>query len=306
MSRLTRNELIEQALTKIGVKAAEEDASGSALNDAAINLNAMISDWQAGSPFLWKRDEAALFLQPAQVKYQIGDNSTDHATIDFTETTTDADASTGDTTLSLVSATGLVVADNISVRLDDGDLFWTTITIVSPLTLADSLPSDAASGAAVYYYTTDLEKALRVPDARRLQGLAPTTTEIEMVPLARIDYLNLPNKLTSGTPVQFYYDPKTLSGNMFIWPAPTKTDPLIKFTTERPFVGYTDSEDTGDFPEEWTGALIYNLATRLASEYGVPLGQEVATLAVSLLKNVMNWDQGDAPIYFQYSTGIGQ
>ena len=147
-----------------------------------------------------------------------------------------------------------------------------------------------------------------MPDARREQGSGVNAQEIEMIQMGRIDYLNLPNKNTSGTPVQFYYDPKIDFGTMFIWPAPTSTDDLMRFTYYRPLEVFADSEDAPDFPNEWIEALVYNLAVRLAPRFGTSLAeiQDVTAIAVALHQNALDWDQDDASVFFQYSRGRGQ
>ena len=300
----TRNDIIERALDLIGVKASEEGAEPTDVSTAANALNSMIKTWSTSHPHLWNRNSATLFLQPTQIKYILP--TTDRATEDFTQTTLSAGVIATDTTIPLTATTGLLVGDNIGIKLDSGSLHWSTIASLSPTVINDAMPSAAASGNVVYYYTTDLVKPLRVPDARRQQGQVPNAQEIEMIPLGRIDYLNLPNKNTSGTPVQFYYDPKITTGEIFIWPAPTTTDTFINFTYYKPLVGFADAADTGDFPEEWQETLEYNLAVRLAPGYGVTAPREVTEIAGILYNNLLNWDQGDASVFSQYGRGRGQ
>lgn len=302
----TRSDIIENALDLIGVKAAGEPVSAEDGASAATALDWLVKSWQNSGAHLWARDSAILFLQPAQIEYQIGGTNTDNATETFSETTLSATAAALATTITLTSTTGLAVGQFIGIKLDAGSVHWTTVKIVSPTTLNAALPSEAASGNRVFFYTTKIGKALRVPDARREQGSGVNAQEIEMIQMGRIDYLNLPNKNTSGTPVQFYYDPKIDFGTMFIWPAPTSTDNLLRFTYYRPLKVFTDSEDDPDFPNEWIEALAYNLAVRLAPRFGMPLAPEVGVLAVALHQNALDWDQDDAPVFFQYSRGRGQ
>lgn len=297
-----RNDIIEAALDLIGAVAAEESATAADIQDGAAALDRMVKSWQSKGAHLWTENEATLFVQPGQVEYQIGDSSPDHATEDPNETTLSADASTTDTVITLTDDTGLAVSDNIGVELDSGSLFWTTVASLSPVTLTDPLTGDAASGNTVYFYTTDIGKALRVPDARRRQS----SQDIEMIKLGRRDYLNLPNKQSSGTPVQFYYKPNINSGQLFIWNSPTSIKTTIKFTYWRPLEVFATAESDPDFPNEWLEPLIYNLAVRRAPAYGLPVMPEVTALAVSLKQDVDEWDQEAADIFFQYAEGVGQ
>jgi hypothetical protein len=299
----TRNDIINEALDLIGVKASDESASASETSDSATALDHLVKTWQSTGAHLWSRNSFILFLQPAQIEYQIGPKngvaSSDNATEEFTETTLSAAASSGDVTVSLTSSTGLAISDFIGIEQDDGTIHWTTAKAISVVTLNDALTDDAASGNTVYFYTTKIGKALKIPDARREQGTGTNAQEIEMVKLGRIDYLNLPNKKTSGTPVQFYYDPKIDHGLFFAWPAPTSTDTLIRGTYYRPLNVFDDADDSPDFPDEWIEALKYHLAVRMAPRFGQPVPTEVAVLAISLYKDALEWDQGDESIFFQ-------
>lgn len=296
-----RNEIIEAALDLIGVVPAAEEPTAVDIQDGAAALNDMVKNWQSKGAHLWAQNEAFLFVQPGQVKYQFGDSSPDEATEAFTEDTLAANVASGSAIITLTTSTPLV-NDRIGVELDTGVLFWSTVASLSPITLATVLPSAAASTNTVYFYTTIIGKALRVPDARRSQS----GQDIEMLKMGRIDYFNLPNKLTLGTPVQFYYDPKISSGNMYLWPAPQSINTIIKFTYNRPLIVFSDADDEPDFPDEWIEVLKYNLALRRAPAYGVSAPIEVAALATSLMADTGEWDQDAADVSFQFSFGRGQ
>lgn len=296
----TRNDIINGALELIGVKAADESAQSDDVQSSAAALDWMVKSWQATGAHLWTRTDATLFLVTGQAKYVIG--STADATETFTETTTTSALVTNDTVIPITSSTGLAVNDFLAVKLDDGTLTFSVVTSIAPVTITDGLASNAASGNTVFFYRTKIGKALKIPDARRRQS----AQDIEMVQLGRIDYLNLPDKEQQGTPVQFYYDPKISTGDMFLWPTPQTTDTIIKFTFYKPIDIFDTSSDEADFPNEWIEALVYNLAVRVASRFSQPLPQEVAVLALKLYNDALDWDQGDASIFFAYGEGRGQ
>jgi len=296
----TRNDIINGALELIGVKAADESAQADDVQVSAVALDWMVKSWQATGAHLWTRTDATLFLVTGQAKYVIG--STADATETFTETTTTSALSGGTTVIPIANSTGLAINDFLAVKLDDGTLTFSVVTSISPVTITDGLASDAASGNAVFFYRTKLGKTLKIPDARRRQS----SQDIEMVQLGRIDYLNLPDKEQQGTPVQFYYDPKINTGDLFLWPTPQTTDTIIKFTFYKPIDVFDTSDDEADFPNEWLEALVYNLAVRVASRFSQPLPNEVAVLALKLYQDSLDWDQGDASIFFAYGEGRGQ
>lgn len=296
----TRNDIINGALEEIGVKAADESAQADDVQVSTKWLNWLVKNWQATGAHLWTRLDATLFLVTGQAKYVIG--STADATETFTETTTTSALVTGTKIIPITSSTGLAVNDFLAVKLDDGTLTFSVVTSIGPVTITDGLASDAASGNTVFFYRTKLGKALKIPDARRRQS----SQDIEMVQLGRIDYLNLPNKEQQGTPVQFYYDPKISTGDMFIWPTPQSTDTLIKLTYYKPIDIFDTSDDDADFPDEWILALVYNLAVILAPKFSQPLQDVTAVLALKFYQDALEWDQGDASIFFAYGEGRGQ
>lgn len=303
----TRNDIVEFALTLVGAKAAEEDATAADLQIASEALDDMVKDLQATGAHLWQRDFATLFLQPEQKRYQIGGSSTDKATADDTfQTSLSAAASSGATSVTLTSVTSLSTGDNFGIKQDDGTIHWTTVSTIStanvvtfPLATTDS----ASSGNFAFGYTTDLGKALRVPSARRIQQSSNTSdaTEIPMVQMGRTDYENLPNKSSEGIPVQYYYDPKDTFGYFYVWPVANTTSNKLDLTVYQPIDVFSDADDPADFPNEWTSALKYNLAVRIAPLYDQTLPDMVLRTAERTLTNALNWDQGDAPVHFAYS-----
>lgn len=80
------------------------------------------------------------------------------------------------------------------------------------------------------------------------------------------------SKLSRGAPVTFFYQPLGYTGQISIWPLPDttwQTNGQLYIRYQRPFQDFDNSTDEPDFPVEWHEALIYNLAVRLAPEYGV-------------------------------------
>lgn len=116
--------------------------------------------------------------------------------------------------------------------------------------------------------TTNVAYPLRIYVANLEPG--PTyTTQIEMNQLSFQDFSYLPLGST-GTPVNFQYQPKVNLGIVTVWPTPqTGTTDRIEFIYQAPFEYFIAGADTPDFPEEWNNALIYQLALTLSDENGV-------------------------------------
>lgn len=106
-------------------------------------------------------------------------------------------------------------------------------------------------------------RPLRIYSARLVQTGG---NELPMCELTRSEYDRLPNKTTTGTPTQFYYDRQRESALFYVWPLDT-TGRTVNITYEREMEDQTDLEGTPDVPGEWWDALVYGLAARLADDF---------------------------------------
>tara|TARA_R110000772_G_scaffold90767_1_gene187035 strand:- start:1470 stop:2378 length:909 start_codon:yes stop_codon:yes gene_type:complete len=297
----TRNDIIDGALEAIGVKAADEDSNDADVATAAKWLDRMVKRLQSTGAHLWTRNSATLFISAGVFEYQIG--GTADATETYSESTTNVAAVALDKKIFVTSSSGVLEGDQFGVRLDDGTINFSAVTQVAAtfVVVTTGLVSAAASGNVCYFYTTRLEKALRIPDARRkLSG-----QEISMIEMGRIDYLNLPNKDNQGTPVQYYYDPKQDTGDMFLWPSPAADETLITFSYYKPLDVFSDADDAAEFPDEWIEALIMGLADRLFPIFAQPKPPGFREDAYQAITDALDWDQGDASIYLAPSKTRG-
>lgn len=128
-------------------------------------------------------------------------------------------------------------------------------------------------------------------------------TQIEMNQLSFTDFSYLPNSST-GTPVNFMYQPKINQGIFTVWPTPDATVPAttrIHLEFQSPFEYFTAGVDTPDFPEEWNNALIYTTALGLTDEYGVADNkyQRIEKQAKMWLDTALSGGTEEASMYFQ-------
>ncbi len=308
---LTRDQIIKSALRKVGAIESSETPSASMVSDCAEALNMMVKEWDTLGIHLWTEAEGALFLQPGQYQYSLGTGSTDHGTQtnppNYTQTSLDAAAVAGATSITVDSIANILNGDNIGVVLDSGDIFWTTVS-GSPsgvtVNLASGLTSAAASGNNVYDYTTAILRPLRIAAARRM--LISSGIETPMVRMSRLDYRDLPNKANTGIPTQFFYDPLGGAinyGIIYIWPAPVDATNLVKFTWYRQIQDFNAAGNTPDFPQEWLNALVWNLAVEMAPEFDLTPTRfaVLKTQAKEKLDMVTGWDREPESIYFGVS-----
>lgn len=300
----TRDQLITRALRICGVIRASETPGAQIVTDTAEALNAMVKRWQKKPDMrLWTVTEATLVPQAEQVRYELSSSSTDHATETLYETTLSAAEASGQTVLSATSTTNMTVSDNIGIVVDDGTVHWSTISskTSTTVTIADALDDDAASGNAVFNYTTKIVRPLKITDARRYNIAGATDTPLSPM-LARLDYNALPNKTQTGTIMQAFYDPRRSdqSGYLYLWQPPTTVTDLVKFTWQRPIMDFDSASDDPDLPIEWVDAIVYNLAISIAAEYDVPADrlQVIAAQAASYLDDVQGDDREQESYFF--------
>lgn len=142
---------------------------------------------------------------------------------------------------------------------------------------------------------------LHMLQAYRSDSNSSSRIPIEIVP----DYnFNLYPSNSSGTPVQLAYQPFVNYGTIKLWPTPDSTaatNSTITIVYTRPTEYTSASTDTMDVPEEWTNAIIYNLAVRLAPEWGIPLPDRKMLMdeAKLYLDRALEFGYEDGSLYFQ-------
>lgn len=117
-------------------------------------------------------------------------------------------------------------------------------------------------------YTLSPVRPLRILSARFRE--TATSNEIPMTEMMRDEYDELPNKSTTGTPTQFYYDRQREAALFYIWPIlSAATAETVQFTYTREIEDMTSTSDTVDVPGEWWETVVYGLAARLIETYGL-------------------------------------
>jgi hypothetical protein len=161
------------------------------------------------------------------------------------------------------------------------------------------------AGAAHYWpaLTTLITRPTRVWGLRRLN-----TSGYE-IPLAndgkcisRQEYEALPNKTTTGTVVQAYYDPQLVNGMLYVWPCPaTGVTDKLNFTVDRTLEDMINDDVTFDFPTEWAEPLTFMLAERLWWEYPDTSSnyQLLLTRSSAAKESIMSYNRENADTFIQ-------
>lgn len=162
--------------------------------------------------------------------------------------------------------------------------------------------------SGVNSYTIGVGATVNTPKPLKvLQAFYRNTTSNVDIPIRIItkqQYLMLGNKTTTGTPIQIYYEPLLDTGILHVFPTPGTTDAsagTIYIIYQRPYEDFDASTDTPDFPQEWYDAVTYGLASRLAPEYGVPIGDRKTLFQeMTLIKqDALNFGLEEGSLYFQ-------
>lgn len=88
-------------------------------------------------------------------------------------------------------------------------------------------------------------------------------TDFEMDRISRGEYLNFPNKTTTGRPSQFYFN-RQISPQITVWPTPeNSTDQLVYYYIKR-IEDIENSKNTADVPFRFLPCMVAGLAYYLA------------------------------------------
>jgi hypothetical protein len=145
----------------------------------------------------------------------------------------------------------------------------------------------------------DTPMPLKVVQAWRTQS--PSSSNVPMNVVPDYNYNIYPLAISSGTPVNLYYQPQSVLGTINLWPKPADATTTITLRYQRPFEDMTNATDDFDFPPYWTEALIFGLADRLAPEYGIPLQdrQQLTQQAERFHGQALSFGQEEGSMFFQ-------
>lgn len=307
---LLRNELITNAfylmnwIPKGTVLAAED------LNYGVVQLNNMVTSWESNDIYLWKYEIINLFLQYGQYKYVISPTTTDHATLDYNQTTMTTAAGAGSSVITVLDTTGFVVGYNIGMVTDSNVLFWTTIAGISgnTITLTAPLSLNALQGSnVVFVYQNSTQKPLKMKYATLITPKTSSDTggyEVQLVTLARKDYQTLSIKAQpAGYPSQIMFEPRRNEGWIWLSQSPAITNQVVKLNCVYPFQSFANANDDADFPSEWTDTLVWNLAKKLIPAYGVEGArvQQISDEADKLMTKLLDYDMEDTYLQIDIS-----
>ena len=291
----TAQEIITAALQDIGEADAEQPLDPQQFADGLRDLNYMVKSWQSQGLHLWTKTEAILFMDVGTEFYNLGPTGSRACLADdFINTTLTAAVLTGVAVLPVTSTTGMVVGDQIGIKLSDNTRQWSTILTVDSsiqVTINAVLTADADSAATVFTYTSLIDRPLRILQLRRFT--VGENDEIEAIQWSRQEYFAQPDKSSQGQINNWYYSPQLGNGRVYVWQVADDVNRIAKFTFERPINVTESTSEKPDFPAEWFDVLKTNLAARIAIQYKIPQDRrmELKSEAQYLLDNALGYDR---------------
>ena len=93
------------------------------------------------------------------------------------------------------------------------------------------------------------------------------------------------DKTLSGTPVMMSYHPNYPLGKVYLWPAPSSTDPL-HVRSEKIIASFTSLVTAVDLSVGYRRAIISNLAVEISPNFGKKVSVELAALAARSVRAI--------------------
>lgn len=107
-------------------------------------------------------------------------------------------------------------------------------------------------------------------------------------------YWAIADKTRTGRPEWVWWDSKNPLSQIFLYPVPDQAYALTLRRWDR-LASIPNLDDTVVLPAEYDEAIAYNLAVRLAPEYGVSVSAEVAAVARDSFDSVKRQNGADIP-----------
>lgn len=302
----TRNEIIVDAFTEIGYLAAGETLQAEDQVWAARKLNMLVKQWQGKSDFApglkaFSRKRLTLFVAKGQQRYLIGPASTDaRATEQYGRTTIRANEAAAQTILDVTARTdtttypGTTVtmtnADFIGIELDDGTIHWSTIASSSgtgpTVTVNDALPSAAAAGNYVWWFTSRAQMPVDLEFASLRDEQRIDKDLVVYVDVAQ--YQRNSDKTADADATCLLFEPLRINTAITLDSQPIDVTKTVELTVLYPAEDFDSATDNPSFPQVWLRPLVLGLAIDISPGCTIPVSQDLKdnfTVAIAIAQN---------------------
>lgn len=269
----TAMDVMQDALEEIGALAPGENIQGADIEVCRRKLNMLVKQWVSQADFapglkMWTRRTGYLFLQKDTVQYTLGPSGS-NAAESYVTTTIGTTEASGQTTITLTSATGFAAAMVVGIELDTGSIQWTTVSSVSApdIVIGVALTGQASAGNRVFAYTT--ASAVRSPFEITTAVLRDTAgNDRTMDPKLLVsEYEDIPQKSAYGEPSMLYFNPRRTNALVYIDCAPEDVTNVVRYVYSSYIEDIVTTGEDVDFPPHWFRALAAQLALDLCLPY---------------------------------------
>jgi hypothetical protein len=280
----TAAEVIQGALEKIHVVIAGESVDS---DDQALGLrelNKLVKQWSHpadGAPGMktWLRKTLYLFFAEGAREYAIGP-SQDRATETLGRVLLGADEAAGQTTITLATA-GPANSDIIGIAQSDGTLHWSTVSSgggTTTIVIGAATTVDAVSGATVFYFTPVTGAGNSVP-YRPLEVISATLRKWDSsgnpddVPVdvyyreERREFEYVSRKSAMSDPTAVLIEVMRTFTRVTLDQSAKNVTKVLRMVVTAPADDLDNATDDLNFPIEWSSALEWELAKRLAPTF---------------------------------------
>jgi len=275
--KLNAQELVESALRLARILGIGQSVESEVMNIGYQNLNIMMRHWENTGVRIWATERAYLFPDFGVPEFDVPSaNVRACLESDMRQNTLAANASIGDSSVTLTSTIEYLSGDYIAFSTSSAGLIWYTVdavvgNVVSLFevgtTDAASLSADLLQGSIVVGYTTNAWMPLRVIEARRHD--LSSNTEVPLRIAGKFDYERIPNKLLQSLPLWLYTQLNIDTTKFYVWPTNQYSNFVIAYSFERRYQDIDASTNDVDFPPEAYEAIRYGLASRMGVEMGI-------------------------------------
>lgn len=214
-----------------------------------------------------------------------------------------------------VTTFGFQAASNqtltLSFQTSPNGTTWTTALTVA-----------SASYVANQWYWFDLDGTIAQPYVRALETSVPSGTinwtqsylgnTPSSIPMARMnqdDYTALPNRASSGKPLQFWFNRVVPQPIMFTWPVCDLTNSVGQYEIwrQRQIMDVGTLQQSLEIPDWWFDTVVWGLAFRIAQESPSCEEQQIANCEgryKSALLEATSENRDSSPIFYAPAIGI--
>lgn len=245
---LTRDEIIESALRKLGVVADGDNATADQLAVGAKTVNSIVKEWQNEGLLAWAVEWATQTLSASDVV--VGTDGNDYECI----------------------RNHTSAATNKPVTGADYTTFWKA----TGETGSGSVWAVSTAYTSICNYFLD-SKIIGISEAFIRRNYIDTPVTI----LSRENYFQQTSKTTSGLPNRAYFR-LAQTPEIFLYPYPENATDVLHMSLVYKLQDFDSSSDNPDIMSNWLRALEFCLAADLGYNYGKTIDEIKALRAEGL------------------------